>query len=227
MNFHNLCRVKKNIYIFLRVWGSVNHLLFGLGGFLQLVPSIRHSEAIFLHDLFAQVTGGTSKQHKYANVKKCQKRTSFRNWWNVCRIDFCWKKRHSIQSPVCPFVLTSIAWGALCALFLQPRSFAASLLEIPREKSWRQWSGELARGTLEHILFCLSRSLSKRNCLKQIVYSKKMEQHSEEWILLVHIFLLRAKLHTKTYNKNSELIYDIKNLPAAGAYFLKSYVSHS
>ena len=75
--------------------------------------------------------------------------------------------------------------------------------------------------------FCLSRSLSKRNCLKQIVYSKKMEQHSEEWILLVNIFLLRAKLHTKTYNKNSELIYDIKNLPAAGAYFLKSYVSHS
>ena len=121
--------------------------------------------------------------------------------------------------------------GARCVLFFcnqtKPRSFAASLLEIPREKSWRQWSGELARGTLEHILFCLSRSLSKRNCLKQIVYSKKMEQHSEEWILLVHIFLLRAKLHTKTYNKNSELIYDIKNLPAAGAYFLKSYVSHS
>lgn len=76
--------------------------------------------------------------------------------------------------------------GARCALFFcnqtKPRSFAASLLEIPREKSWRQWSQELARGTLEHILFCLSRSLSKRNCLKQIVYSKKMEQHSEECI---------------------------------------------
>ena len=119
---------------------------------------------------------------------------------------------------------------AVCSFFCnqtKPRSFAASLLEIPREKSWRQWSGELARGTLEHILFCLSRSLSKRNCLKQIVYSKKMEQHSEEWILPFLIFLLRAKLHTKTYSKNSELIYDIKNLPAAGAYFLKSYVSHS
>ena len=139
------------------------------------------------------------------------------------------KKRHSIQSPVCPFVLTSIAWGGLCALFLQPNQ-TTQLCSIPATNTQGEELTAMVAGTCTWNTgthFCLSRSLSKRNCLKQIVYSKKMEQHSEEWILLVHIFLLRAKLHTKTYNKNSELIYDIKNLPAAGAYFLKSYVSHS
>ena len=51
LKFHNPCRVPNKLkHIFLRVWGSV-----------KLNPSIRHIEAIFLHDIVYSMTRGTSK----------------------------------------------------------------------------------------------------------------------------------------------------------------------
>ena len=61
--------IKIKAYLFESV-RKCNHLLFGLGGFLQLVLSIRHSDAIFLHDI---VCSGDAGHKQITQICKCEK----------------------------------------------------------------------------------------------------------------------------------------------------------